>query len=100
MSQESSQCRSYFGLGKVANFRLSDLLEGYSTLVKMSEEEFDEQFYNLAASENPITGETRYSKILRGEDRLEELPQLSKPMRELFKPPRSSLPLRCLDSTV
>ena len=55
----------------------------------MSEEEFDEQFYNLAGSENPITGQTRYSNILMGEDRLEELPQLNKPMRELFEPPRS-----------
>jgi hypothetical protein len=66
-----------------------DLLEGYSTLVNMSEEEFDKQFYNLAGSEKPITGETRYSNILRGEARLGELPQLNIPMRELFKPPRS-----------
>ena len=74
---------------KWLTFVWRDLLEGYSTLVKMSEEEFDEQFYNLAGSENPITGETRYSNILMGEDRLEELPQLNKPMRELFEPPRS-----------
>ncbi|KAF4630857.1 hypothetical protein G7Y89_g7278 [Cudoniella acicularis] len=51
-----------------------DLLEGYSNLLEMSKEEFDKQFYNLAGSEYPITGETRYSNILRGKDRLEELP--------------------------
>ncbi len=66
-----------------------DLLEGYSTIASMSEEEFDEQFYNLAGSEKPITGERRYSDILRGEARLGDLPQLNIPMRELFEPPRS-----------
>jgi hypothetical protein len=65
------------------------LLEGYSALVNMSEEEFDEQFYYLAGSEKPMTGETWTLNGLWRKVRIGDLPQLNIPMRELFKPPRS-----------
>ena len=67
-----------------------DLLEGYSTLVNISEEDFDEQFYDLAQSEKSVSGETWLSNVARGEVRtVRELPRLNIPLRELFQPPRT-----------
>ena len=71
-------------------FMWRDLLEGYSTLVDMSEEDFDEQFYDLAQSEKSVSGETWLSNVARGEARtVRELPRLNIPLRELFQPPRT-----------
>ena len=67
-----------------------DLLEGYSALINISEEEFNEQFYDLAQSEKNVSGETWLSNVARGEVRtVKELPQLNIPLRELFQPPRT-----------
>ena len=67
-----------------------DLLAGYSALVNLSEEEFNDQFYDLAQSEKSVSGETWLSNVVRGEVRkVKELPQLNIPLRELFQPPRT-----------
>ena len=67
-----------------------DLLEGYSTLVNMSEEDFNEQFYDLAQSKKSVSGETWLSNIVSSETRtVGELPRLDIPFRELFQPPRT-----------
>ena len=71
-------------------FIWKDLLEGYSTLINMSEVDFKEQFYDLAQSEKSVTGETWLSNIVSGEVRtVGELPQLNIPLRDLFQPPRT-----------
>ena len=67
-----------------------DLLEGYSALANMSGEDFNKQFYDLAQSEESVSGETWLSNMVRGEVRtVGELPQLNIPLRELFQPPRT-----------
>lgn len=67
-----------------------DLLEGYSTLVNMSEEDFNKQFYDLAHSDESVSGETWLSNKVNGEVRtVGELPHLNRPFRELFSPPRT-----------
>ena len=67
-----------------------DRLEGYPTLGNISEENFNEQFYDLAQSEKSVIGETWLSNIMRGEVLIiRELPQLNIPLRELFQPPRT-----------
>ena len=67
-----------------------DLLEGYSALGNVSEEEFNEQFYDLAQSEKSVSDETWLSNMVGGEVRtVGELPQLNIPLRELFQPPRT-----------
>ena len=67
-----------------------DLLEGYSTLVNMSKEGFDEQFYDLAQSEKSVSDETWLSSVARGEvQTVRELPQLNIPLKEIFQPPRT-----------
>lgn len=56
----------------------------------MSEEDFNEQFYDLAQSEKSVSGETWLSSVVRGQVRtVRELPQLNIPLRELFQPPRT-----------
>ena len=56
----------------------------------MSEEDFNEQFYDLAQSDKSVSGETWLSNKVNGEVRtVGELPQLNVPLRELFQPPRT-----------
>ncbi|KAF2096020.1 HET-domain-containing protein [Rhizodiscina lignyota] len=67
-----------------------DLLEGYSALTNVSEEELDEQFYDLAQSEKSITGSAWLSNVLKGEARtVGKLPQLNIPIGHLFGPQRT-----------
>ena len=67
-----------------------DLLEGHSTLVNISEEDFNEQFYDLAQSEKSVSGGTWLSNTVRGKVRtVRELPQLDIPLRELFQSPKT-----------
>lgn len=68
-----------------------DLLEAYSTLVNMSEVDFNEQFHDLAHSEKSLSGATWLSNLVSGEVRtVRELPQLNVLLRELLQPPRIS----------
>ena len=56
----------------------------------MSEEDFNEHFYDLAQSEKSVSGETWLSNTVSGEVwTVRELPQLDIPLRELFRPPRT-----------
>lgn len=67
-----------------------DLFEGYPTIMNVSEQEFDEQFYHLAQTERNMSGETWLSNLLKNNVRNPtELPQLNVPVRELFQPPRT-----------
>ena len=73
-------------------FYWRDLLEGYSTLINLSEEDFDEKFCDLAQSEKSVSGETWLSNMHSGEVRtVRELPDLRfiTPLDKLFQPPRA-----------
>ena len=67
-----------------------DLLEGYSTLDNVSEEEFNNQFYDLVQSEKAVSSKTWLRNAVWGEPRtVKGIPQLNIPLRELFQPPRT-----------
>ena len=67
-----------------------DLLEGYSNLIDLSEEDFNEQFYELAQSKKSVSGETWLSSVFRDEvQTVKKLPQLKSPFSKLFQPPRT-----------
>jgi hypothetical protein len=66
-----------------------DLLEGYRTIVDMSDEEFDDQFFYFTGGVTPITGETWILNKMGGTARSGNYSELNIAMTELFKPPKS-----------
>lgn len=87
--QKFSSVARDLGSQKWLTFVWRDLLESYPILANMSEEEFNEQFYRVAGSDEPMTGDTWVSKRLNGQVKERNAPQLGISMHRLFEPPRS-----------